>query len=165
MEPSPDTPLGRLLDGPMRKGRIVWIGLRPGRQQSLLEVESATLVAEHGIEGDHYVTRRNGPRQVTLVAAEDIEAIASFLGQEDIAPALLRRNIVARGINLVALKNRRFRVGSVLLEGTGECAPCSRMELNLGRGGFNAMRGHGGITARILAGGEMRVGDAIERDG
>jgi MOSC domain-containing protein YiiM len=163
LKPSPDTPLGRLLDGPMRKGQIVWIGLRPGRQQPLLEVESATLVAEHGIVGDHYTTRGNGPRQVTLVAAEDIEAIASFLRQEGVAPALLRRNIVAHGINLVALKNRRFHIGTVLLEGTGECAPCSRMEANLGPGGFNAVRGHGGITARIIEGGQVEVGSVIER--
>jgi MOSC domain-containing protein YiiM len=163
LNPSPDTPLGRLMDGPMRAGQIVWIGLRPARQQSLLDVKSATLVAGNGIAGDHYTTRGDGARQVTLVAAEDIEAITSFLGR-DVAPTLLRRNIVARGINLVALKNRRFRVGPVLLEGTGECAPCSRMELNLGPGGFNAVRGHGGITARILASGRVNVGDVIARE-
>jgi MOSC domain-containing protein YiiM len=164
LKPSSETPLGQLLDGPMRKGQVVWIGLRPRRQQPLDEVKSATLVAEQGIAGDHYTTHGNGSRQVTLVAEEDIEAIASFLGRENVTPELLRRNIVARGINLVALKNRRFRVGPVLLEGTGECAPCSRMEANLGPGGFNAVRGHGGVTARIIAGGEVKVGDVIERD-
>lgn len=165
MKPSPDTPLGRLLDGPMGRGRVVWIGLRRARQQPLLEAQSAMLIAEQGIIGDHYNTHLNGSRQVTLIAGEDIEAIASFLGQKEIAPGLLRRNLVTRGINLIALKTRRFRIGPVLLEGTGECAPCSRMELNLGPGGFNAVRGHGGITARIIASGEVKVGDVVERDG
>lgn len=165
MRPLPDTPLGRLLDGPMGKGRIVWIGLRQARQQPLVEVQSAMLVAEQGIIGDHYNTHLNGSRQVTLIAAEDIEAIASFLAQKEIAPGLLRRNVVTRGINLMPLKTRRFHIGPVLLEGSGECAPCSRMEFNLGPGGFNAVRGHGGITARIIASGEVKVGDVVERDG
>jgi MOSC domain-containing protein YiiM len=158
-----DSPIGRLLAGPMRPGRLEWIGLRPARRAAILTPGAATLTAGRGVEGDHYDTQRNGPRQVTLVAAEDLAAIASFLGLREISPGLLRRNLVIRGINLLALKDRRFRVGSALLEGSGECAPCSRMEEALGPGGYNAVRGHGGITARVIEGGDVAIGDMVER--
>jgi MOSC domain-containing protein YiiM len=147
----------------MRPGELAWIGLRPARMAPVLPPASARLIAGRGIEADHYNTRRNGARQVTLIAMEDLAAIAAFLGKAEIAPELTRRNLVTRGVNLVALKDRRFRIGPVLLEGSGECAPCSRMEANLGPGGYNAMRGRGGITARVLESGEVRVGDRVER--
>lgn len=124
---------------------------------------SARLVAQRGIEGDRYKTSSNGARQVTLIAAEDIAAIAAFLGRDAVAPDLLRRNFVTRGINVAALKGMRFRIGHAVLEGSGDCAPCSRMEEALGTGGYNATRGHGGITARIIEGGDVRLGDAITR--
>jgi MOSC domain-containing protein YiiM len=160
---SPDSPLGRLLAGPIRPGELIWIGLRPARTAPVVTPASARLVAGRGIEADRYSTKRNGARQVTLIAIEDLAAIAAFLGRSEISPQLTRRNLVTRGVNLVALKDRRFRIGAVLLEGSGECAPCSRMETNLGPGGYNAMRGRGGITARILEGGEVRLGDPVTR--
>lgn len=89
-------------------------------------------------------------------------AIASYLGRETVGPDELRRNIVVRGINLLALKEKRFRIGGALLASSGECHPCSRMEAILGTSGYNAVRGHGGITVRILEGGEVGVGDAVE---
>ena len=87
--------------------------------------------------------------------------VARILGKSEIPPELLRRNIVVSGINLLALKHQQFQVGSVLLETTGICAPCSRMEKNLGAGGYNSMRGHGGITAKILQGGQIKLGDTV----
>jgi len=160
---SPKTPLETLLSGPMLPGKLVWIGLRPQRHLPPLTPASAVLIAEHGLEGDHYRTSRNGGRQVTLISSEDLGAIASFLGRDHISPGTLRRNFVTEGINLLALKGRRFWVGSALVESSGDCAPCSRMETALGPGGYNAVRGHGGITAKIIKGGSVHLGDVIRR--
>ncbi len=163
--PSPpaQSTIARLLSGPVGPGRLIWIGLRPARNEKMLTPASATLIARQGIEGDRYRTQRNGERQVTLIAAEDVAAIASFLGRAEVPPELLRRNFLTRGINLNALKGRRLRIGEAILEVSGDCAPCSQMEANLGPGGYNAVRGRGGVTARIIAGGEVRIGDEIVR--
>ena len=72
-----------------------------------------------------------------------------------------RRNLVISGLNLLALKGRTFTIGDALFAYTGPCAPCSRMDENLGPGGFQAMRGHGGIITRVLKPGTIRVGDAV----
>lgn len=161
--PPPQSMLAKLLAGPVGPGELVWIGLRPSRNAPMIMPSSANLISQRGVEGDRYRTQRNGPRQVTLIAAEDIAAVASFLGRDAVSPELLRRNLVTRGINLIALKSCSYRVGSTILETTGECAPCSQMEANLGPGGYNAVRGRGGLTARIIEGGKITIGDGIER--
>jgi MOSC domain-containing protein YiiM len=155
--------VSRLLDAPMRPGTVNWIGLRPNRRQPLTPVPHAEFDVSGGLVGDHNRSRTNQARQVTLIQAEDIAAIALYLGLDRIDPGRLRRNIVVSGINLLALKGRRFRLGSALCMATGACHPCSRMEENLGPGGYNAVRGHGGITARIVGNGAVRLGDAIAR--
>ena len=99
---------------------------------------------------------------MTLVTAESLAAIASHLGVDVVVPEALRRNVVVRGINLVALKGRRFRIGDAILEASGECHPCSRIEASLGTAGYNAARGLGGITARVVQGGVVRIGDRVE---
>jgi MOSC domain-containing protein YiiM len=120
----------------------------------------ALLAAGRGLVGDRY-GNAGGARQLTLIEAESLEAIASHLGRERVDGSEVRRNVVVRGINLVALKGRRFRIGAALLEASGECHPCSRMEEVLGVGGYNAMRGLGGITARVIEGATIRIGDAV----
>lgn len=152
-----------LLAAAVRPGKVIWIGLRPKRQEEVVAVQSAMLLAKRGIEGDHYQTSRDGARQVTLISAEEIAAIASYLGRDAVAPEILRRNLVVRGINLSALKGRQFSIGAAVLEYSGPCAPCSHMEAALGTGGYNAVRNHGGITARIVSGGQVCVGDAVVR--
>jgi MOSC domain-containing protein YiiM len=159
---NPGSPLGRLLEAPVRAGCVVWIGLRPARRAPLSALPAAALEAGLGLAGDHY-GRAGGARQVTLIAAESLAAIASHIGAPALDPGVLRRNLVTRGINLLALKDRRFRIGGALLETSGECHPCSRMEEALGVGGYNAVRGHGGITARVISGGAIALGDAVER--
>ena len=159
----PASPLARLLDATMRPGRVVWIGLRPARRAPMQAVDTAVFDAEQGLIGDHYSSRTGGARHVTLIQAEHLFAIAAHLGLDVVTPEQLRRNIVVSGINLAALKGQRFTLGCAVLEATGECHPCSRMEEILGTGGYNAVRGHGGITARVVAGGEVRVGDQVAR--
>ena len=157
---NPASPLARLLAGPIRPGRVTWIGVRPARKAPLVSLDGVEITRENGLVGDHYSGRPGGKRQVTLIQAEDLAAIASYLGR-GVTSDDLRRNLVVSGINLRALKDRRFQVGAAVLEATDDCHPCSRMETTLGPGGYNAVRGHGGITARVIEDGEVRVGDAV----
>jgi MOSC domain-containing protein YiiM len=158
---SPDSSLARLMATLPRQGRVEWIGLRPARGQAMTEVDVAEAVADGGLAGDRYAGN-SGKRGVTLIQAEHLPAIATLSARPDLQPAWLRRNLVVSGIPLIALKQRRFRVGDVVLEGTEPCDPCSRMEEILGPGGYNAMRGMGGLCARIVSGGPIRCGDAVE---
>lgn len=137
-----------------KAGKVEWIGIRPARKEPLIALPRANINFT-GIEGDH--RKKPGKRTLTLIQAEHLPAIASLCANETspIDPARLRRNIVVSGISLLGLRNREFRVGSALLRGTGLCAPCSRMETELGHGGYNAMRGHGGICAEVLEEGEV----------
>lgn len=160
--PPPGSMLARLLDGPLAEGCVTWIGLRPARREPVRAVAEAVAEAGRGLRWDRYA-RTDGGRQVTLIAEESLRAIGSFLGGPSAAPERLRRNLVVRGINLLALKDRRFRVGDALFECSGECHPCSRMNEELGPLGYNAVRGHGGITARVLEGGVIRIGDGVSR--
>ena len=158
---NPDSPLAALLAGPLRPGVLRWVGLRPARREPMLVADEAVLTPEEGLVGDRFAGRPGAPRQVTLIQQEHLAVIAGFLGLDALDPAPLRRNLVVSGLNLAALKGRRFRLGTALLEGTGECHPCSRMEEAFGPGGYNAVRGHGGITARVVAAGSARLGDAV----
>jgi MOSC domain-containing protein YiiM len=139
---------------------VEWIGLRPKRDVPMQAVEEALAQTGIGLVGDRYAGG-SGKRGVTLIQAEHLPAIAALAGRDALDPALLRRNVVVSGLPLVALKGRRFRLGEALLEGTEDCDPCSRMEDALGPGGYNAMRNHGGLCARILEGGRIRRGDAL----
>lgn len=159
-QPPSDSELGRLFAQFPRAGRVDWIGLRPARNVSMHAVDMAEAIAGKGLSGDRYGSG-SGKRGITLVQAEHLPVIAALSGHALIAPMTLRRNVVVSGIPLVALKGRRFRIGDVLLEGTDPCDPCSRMEAALGPGGYNAMRGMGGLCARILEGGSLRLGDAV----
>jgi len=144
-----------------RAGRLEWLAARPGRDQPMKTSDSARLIEDRGMEGDRASRRSGGRRQVTLLQWEHLPVIAALSGFAKVDPAWLRRTLAVSGINLLALRTRRFRVGEVLLEGTGHCHPCSRMESALGPGGYNAMRGHGGITARVIEGGVIRLGDTV----
>jgi MOSC domain-containing protein YiiM len=144
-----------------RTGRVEWLGVRPARREPLIVVDTVEAREGRGLTGDRFRGGASSKRQVTLIQAEHLAVIAQLLGRDKIDPALLRRNIVVSGINLLALNGAQFAIGGALMEGTGPCHPCSRMEETFGAGGYNAVRGHGGITARVISGGVIRLGDAV----
>lgn len=143
-------------------GVLEQILLRPARDQPMQQVGEAIVQLGEGLRGDRFSGRPDSKRQITLFQAEHLAVLASLLHRESLDPALLRRNLLVRGISLHALSGRRFRIGEVVLEGAGQCHPCSRMEAALGPGGFNAMRGIGGLCVRIVEGGTIRVGDVVQ---
>ncbi len=142
-----------------RSGRLVWIGLRPQRHAEMISVSQVSANPITGLDGDRYAGRSRN-RQVTLIQHEHFAAISSF-ANSTLLPEMLRRNLVIQGINLLALKKQQIQIGNVIIKITGLCHPCSRMEEILGSGGYNAMRGHGGITASIVQGGSLNVGDHV----
>lgn len=149
-----------IIDNLPQEGCVDWIGIRPKKKAPLRRVEEVEADTGKGLLGDHY-SGENAKRQVTLIQAEHLDVMASILKCELVDPSLTRRNIVVSGINLLAFKDRQFQIGGAVLEMTGLCYPCSQIEENLGPGGYNAMRGHGGITAKVLVGGVIKKGDVV----
>ncbi len=156
-----ETTIRQLMQKYPQVGTVEWIGIRPEKRKDLIALKKVS-VLKTGLEGDHY-GGRSGKRSVTLIQAEHLQAVASFLHNKDnIQPQEVRRNIVVSGINLLALKEREFKIGTAVLKMTGLCHPCSRMEQVLGKGGYNAMRGHGGINASVILPGVIALEDAVE---
>ena len=151
--------ISELISNFLRSGELVWIGVRPQRQAEMISVSQALADPITGLDGDRYAGRSRN-RQVTLIQYEHLAVISSFTN-DTISPEMLRRNLVIRGINLLALKKQHFQIGKVILKVTGLCHPCSRMEEVLGPGGYNAIRGHGGVTASIVQGGSLKIGDPV----
>lgn len=126
----------------------------------MIAVDEVMSDQRYGLIGDRY-NGSSGKRQVSLIQWEHLAVLASMAGKP-VTAEMLRRNLVIKGINLLALKDQTFQIGETILQTTGLCHPCSKMEQILGSGGYNTMRGHGGLTARVIRSGIMRVGDSLK---
>jgi MOSC domain-containing protein YiiM len=144
-----------------RAGQLRWIGLRSERRAAVSSVSQVRVETGRGLVGDHAAQRSGSLRQVSLFQFEHWPIVSALMAHTALSPTLMRRNLMVSGINLLALAQARFTIGSVLFEGTGLCEPCARMEAALGAGGYNAMVGHGGIVARVVVGGEIALGDVV----
>ena len=143
-------------------GELTWIGVRPERKTNMINLQQVTALAGQGLEGDHRVGKTMGSgRQVTIISEEYIHMISHYLGGKNVHPALLRRNLVVKNMNLSALRYQTFQIGDAILEAGALCHPCSRMEHALGKGGIAAMMGHGGLCCKIIQTGQIQVGDAV----
>ncbi|MHC3993269.1 MOSC domain-containing protein [Thiomicrolovo sp. ZZH C-3] len=152
-----------------RSGRVVSLIIGPEAKTALESVSSVTAVAGRGLVGDRYYFGRgsfNAPqfdpsvREVTLIAAEAIAECNRRLGTT-LLPADFRRNIVTEGIDLTALKGRRFRIGEVTLRWVRSAPPCRYLSRLLGEEMMAGLKGIGGIRAVIEIGGTINEGDMV----
>jgi hypothetical protein len=127
-------------------------------------VQTAEAVPGRGLRGDRYEAGRGTfpsgrpGSALTLVDAAVLEELAVARA----APIDHRRNVVVRGCDLNALVGCRFRLGDeVVCEGRRLCEPCAHLDrLNAG-GVLRPLVHRGGLRADVLAGGAVRVGDAL----
>ncbi len=143
-------------------GVITSITLRPVKGGALNRVSVAELTTDEGLLGDHY-SGKSGNRQVTLILTEQLETIARNLKLESIDHDQSRRNLLISGLNSSSFsKGMKIAIGSdAVVEITGDCRPCDRMNQTIGPGALDAMKGLGGYTARVLKGGTFRTGDSV----
>ena len=148
--------------GAVASGTVVAIVLAPAAEAPLRSVDRAQAIAGRGLQGDRYAdgagTFSAGGgrgRDLTLVAAEVLDDVG-------LEPVAARRNLVVRGVDLDALRGRRFRVGEVECLGQRRCEPCAHLERLTRPGVLRALVHRGGLRADIVRGGELRVGDPVE---
>ncbi len=122
-------------------------------------MEVAEVVADYGIDGDWRSHRRSG-RQLTLIEEEALVATGSRLGYA-VPDGASRRQVVVRGLPLNATVGKTLRLGPVVVAVTDVCDPCTNMELTIGPGARLAMLDRGGVCARVIEGGSLRVGDRV----
>ena len=134
--------------------------------QSVEEIET---VEGCGIRGDRYCegtgfwTRYGDVCQITLIQGEHLDEIeAQGLA---IRSGQHRRNVVTRGVDLLSLRGKRFKVGEALLEFDRSRPPCRHVQDLSERGMTRALKNRGGICARVVQAGPIRPGDAIEAEG
>ena len=141
-------------------GKVQWIGLRPAHDKPMQVVEQVVADESKGLIDDRF-PGHGKDRQVTLFEMEFLHAIARIMNVDSIGPEQTRRNIGVTGINLHTWINREIAVGECVLKITDDCYPCGRMETTIGTGAMSAMTGLAGVTASIVRGGTIRVGDRI----
>ena len=166
--PSLITTTGTAADRPdPGRGVVESIHLTSGGGEPMRSVERVGAIAGVGLKGDryalgtgHYSGDPRVDRHITLIEAENIEALAAgsgiVLGRSE-----TRRNVTTRGIRLNELVGRRFRIGCVECEGTRLCEPCQYLTDLLGKPVLAPLVHRAGLRARILTDGELGLGDEV----
>lgn len=127
--------------------------------KEMTEVECA---AGRGLWGDRFFDfKENYKGQITFFAQEVYEDLCAQFEMSDREPSVFRRNVIVSGCDLNALIGKKFEIQGVLFEGTEEASPCYWMEQAFCEGAEAALRGRGGLRARILTDGMLRVSREI----
>jgi MOSC domain-containing protein YiiM len=151
----------------MFEGRLVGIYTAPGEGKPMQAHDEISAVEGVGLEGDRYAEqagkhsqKEGSGRQVTLIERESIAAVNAE-GDAEVGEHETRRNLVTEGVPLNHLVDRTFRIGDVVLRGRRLAEPCSYLASLTRPGVSRALVHRGGLRADVIAGGDLRVGDAI----
>ena len=144
-------------------GRVLAIARREKSRAPMEEIGSASVTLEAGVEGD--IRGKPDERQVTVLTRESWQAACEELGK-DIPWTTRRSNIMIEGLKVEGKLGQTIRIGDLALQITGETDPCSRMEEQVA-GLRQALTPdwRGGVTCRVVASGNVAVGDAVELEG
>jgi len=134
-------------------GTVVHIIVAPKKGAPAQSVSTVEALPGQGLTGGHHA-------DATLIELENIEAFTRATNLA-LTPAMPRRNIVTRGVRLNDLCGKRFRVGGAVFEGLELAEPCKLFARRTHPEALQFFAGKGGLRARIVAGGSIRVGDAL----
>jgi MOSC domain-containing protein YiiM len=135
--------------------KILHIFRAPKKRLPMEELEEVQVMRNSGLEGCAHA-RPGGNRQVLLVDRETLEAM-------DLQPGVIRENITTDGINVNSLAlGQELRIGEIMLRVSAVCHPCDQLE-KVRPGLRREMRGRRGMLCRVIQGGMIRRGDAIEK--
>lgn len=141
-------------------GKLIGIATRSEKRAPMDRHEHATVLFESGVGTDSRGLKRNH-RQVTVLTTEAWSATCSDMNN-DMPWTTRRANLLIEGIDLRETMGRKLKIGTVLLEITGELVPCNRMDEQYdGLTKTLAKDWRGGVTCRLLSEGEISVGDTV----
>ena len=139
------------------QGTIVSIYLCTGHRDPMKGVESAEMTAGYGIEGDRHAVSE-GVRTARQVLLMDEETLAKF----NLSSGDVRENITTSGIDMHSIEaGQRVSLGdSAVVEITGFCTPCARMD-EIRDGLRVELEEQRGMLATVIQGGSISVGDTV----
>ena len=152
----------------MKLGTVLSIQIAADKADKLGNLEQIRAIEGMGLEGDRYFKRtgtysdkHDESREATFIEAEALEALARDYRVE-LKAVESRRNICTRGVALNHLVGREFKVGEAVFRGIRLCEPCSHLEQVSGKQVRKGLIHRGGLRARIVKSGLVRVGDDVE---
>jgi MOSC domain-containing protein YiiM len=132
---------------------------QPAGTSPVIELDEAPLVAGKGIEGDRFFGWKEDYKgQITFFSHEVYKDVCASLGVTDVPPSVFRRNVIVSGIDLNSLIDQEFALQGIRFRGICECSPCHWMDQAFHPGAESALKGRGGLRARILTSGILRRG-------
>jgi len=130
---------------------------KPSGKNPIEEVEALDCVADKGVTGDRFFDYKPVYKgQITFFEIETHERLCEEFAVFDKGPETYRRNVITEGVDLNELIGKEFEVQGVRFLGTEEAKPCFWMEEAFCRGAEGALKGKGGLRAKILTSGSLK---------